>query len=154
MTVPLTTAPDTARLTAASALQTLLPELVALGLHAKQAHWNVTGPGFLPLHTLTDRIAADVNGWADRVAERAVVLGFSVDARPTTVSSATGPFPAGRPTDHEVVAELAELIEGVAIRARGSLGDLERDDAVAYDLTVEILEDLDKYHWMLQAQTP
>lgn len=55
---------------AASALQKVLPELVALSLNAKQVHWHVTGPGFLPLHALTDQIAADALGWADRVAER------------------------------------------------------------------------------------
>lgn len=152
MTATLRTAPNTARLSTASALQALLAELVALSLHAKQAHWNVTGPGFLPLHALTDRIADDLRSWADRVAERAVALGFSVDARPGTISATTGPFPAGRVTDHEVIDLLAELIHDVAIRAQGSLGDLNRDDAVAYDLTVEIVEGLDKYRWMLQAQ--
>jgi hypothetical protein len=78
----LQTVPDTARFTAASALQKLLPELVALTLNAKQAHWNVTGPAFLPLHTLTDEIAADLRTWVDRVAEHTVALGFAVDARP------------------------------------------------------------------------
>lgn len=58
-TLPDHTVPDMARLTAVSALQKLLPELVGLGLDAKQVHWNVTGPGFLALHSLTDEIAAD-----------------------------------------------------------------------------------------------
>jgi starvation-inducible DNA-binding protein len=52
--------PDTARFTSAPVLQRLLPELVALTLDLKQAHWNVTGPGFLPLHVLTDEVAAGV----------------------------------------------------------------------------------------------
>ena len=38
--------PEYGRLTTASALQELLPELVAFTLHAKQAHWNLTGPAF------------------------------------------------------------------------------------------------------------
>ena len=86
-------APDTARLAAASGLQKLLPELVALSLDAKQAHWNMTGPAFLPLHALTDRIAEDTRAWADRIAERAVALGFYVDARPATVAAAAGTLP-------------------------------------------------------------
>ena len=89
-------APDTARLAAASGLQKLLPELVALSLDAKQAHWNMTGPAFLPLHALTDDIAADTRAWADRIAERAVALGFYVDARPSTVAAAASSFPLGR----------------------------------------------------------
>jgi starvation-inducible DNA-binding protein len=153
MAATLQTVPDSARLTAASALQKLLPELVAMSLDAKQAHWNMTGPGFLPLHTFTDEIAADARAWADRVAERAVALGFPVDARPGTVAAVAGQFPAGRVADHEVIAELIARIDGVAATAWGSLDDLEQADAVAHDLTIEVLEGLEKHRWMLQAQT-
>lgn len=151
-TTALPTVPDTARLTAASALQKLLPELVALTLDAKQAHWNVTGPGFLPLHALTDQIAADTRLWTDRVAERAVALGLTVDARPATVaSSVSQPFPAGRLSDHDTIFELASRIDDIAATARDSLDVLEPSDAVAYGVTVDVIEGLEKYRWMLQA---
>ena len=146
-------APDTARLAAASALQKLLPELVALGLDAKQAHWNMTGPAFLPLHALTDDIAADTKAWADRVAERAVALGFYVDARPATVAAAAGTFPLGRVSDVEAIAELTALIDGVTATARRVLDQLAPADAVGHDIAVDILEGLEKYRWMLTAQT-
>jgi starvation-inducible DNA-binding protein len=146
-------APDTARLDAVSALQKLLPELVALSLDAKQAHWNMTGPAFLPLHALTDDIAADTRAWADRVAERAVALGFYVDARPATVAAAAGTFPLGRVTDVEAIAELTALIDGVTATARRVLDQLGPADAVAHGVTVDILEGLEKYRWMLTAQT-
>ena len=145
--------PDTARLTAASALQSLLPQLVALMLDAKQVHWNVTGPMFLPLHALTDEIAADARSWADRVAERAVALGFTVDARPGTVAAVARRFPAGRVADREATAELVLLIDSVAATARASLESLEPADAVAHDITIGVLEGLEKYRWMLRAQT-
>jgi starvation-inducible DNA-binding protein len=153
MTATTLPAPDTARLDAVSALQKLLPELVALGLDAKQAHWNTTGPAFLPLHALTDDIAADTRAWADRVAERAVSLGFYVDARPATVAASAGNFPRGRVTDIEAIAELAALIDGVTATARRVLDQVGPADAVAHDITVEILEGLEKYRWMLTAQT-
>jgi starvation-inducible DNA-binding protein len=146
-------APDTARLDAVSALQKLLPELVALSLDAKQAHWNMTGPAFLPLHALTDDIAADTRAWADRIAERAVALGFYVDARPATVAAAAGTFPLGRVTDVEAIAELAALIDGVTATARRVLDQVGLADAVAHDVTVDVLEGLEKYRWMLTAQT-
>lgn len=152
MTVAIQTAPDSTRIAAASALQQMLPELVALTMHAKQAHWNLTGPGFLPLHALTDEIAADTRNWADRIAERSLALGFPVDARPGTVASVAGQFPAGHVTDHEAVIELVDLIGGVAAIARVELAELEQADIVAHDITVEILEGLEKYRWMLQAQ--
>jgi starvation-inducible DNA-binding protein len=146
-------APETARLAAASAVQTLLPRLVALSLDAKQAHWNMTGPAFLPLHALTDDIAADTRAWADRIAERAVALGFYVDARPATVAAAAGTFPLGRVTDAEVIAELVERIDDITATAHNMLDQLASADVVAHDLTVDILEGLEKYRWLLRANT-
>lgn len=151
MSSTLDIAPDTARLGAASALQKLVPPLVALTMDAKQAHWNLVGFGFLPLHDLTDALAGDLRTWTDRAAERAVALGFAVDARPRTVSAAAGDFPAGFVPDHEVVAELAAGLGRLATTARETLAALEEDDAVAHDIVVELLEGVEKYRWMLEA---
>ncbi len=145
-------APDTAAFTAAAALQKVLPELVALSLDAKQAHWNVTGERFLALHELTDRIAADARAFADRVAERAVALGFAVDARARTVAASDGQFPAGRLGDREAIAELTAVIDRVAAATNVALGDLTDADPVAHDALVAVVEGLDKYRWMLAAQ--
>ncbi|HJR24596.1 MAG TPA: DNA starvation/stationary phase protection protein [Acidimicrobiales bacterium] len=144
--------PDTARFTSASLLQRLLPELVALALDVKQAHWNVTGPGFLPLHALTDEIAADARSWGDAVAERALALGFSVDARPRTVAAVASDFPAGHVQDHEAVAELIAVIDGVTATALRLVADLERTDAVAHTLTLDVVEGLERHRWKLRAQ--
>ena len=141
-TIPQQTVPDTARSAAVTALQRLLPELVALTLDVKHAHWNVTGPRFLPLHTLTDDIATKARTWADRVAERVMALGFTVDARP----------PTGRVADHQAITALIGLIDGVTETARRSLDELQQVDPVAHDLTVDILEGFGKYRWMLRAQ--
>jgi starvation-inducible DNA-binding protein len=152
MTSVLDIAPDTNRLTAISWLQRIVPELVALTIDAKQAHWNVTGPGFLPMHALTDQLAADSRAWTDRIAERALALGFAVDARAGTIASAAREFPAGYLTDREVIGELTLSIDQAAGTARRSLADLEVADAVAHDITVGVLEGLEKYRWMLRAQ--
>ena len=152
MTAALQTTADTHPLTAASALQQLLPQLVALSLDAKQAHWNVTGARFLPLHVLTDEIARATRDWADRVAERALALGFAVDARPQTVATVAGVFPGGRLRDNDAIIALGALIDSLADGARRELDLLERADAVTHDICVDLLEGLDKYRWMLRAQ--
>lgn len=151
MVVAIDTVPDTARLTAASALQKLLPELVALSLDAKQVHWNVTGPGFLPLHTLTDEIAAFARDRADRIAERAVALGFTVDARPGTVAASHTRLPGGELGDDEAVTQLVERLNVITADARVCLDELERSDVVGHDIVVGILEGLEKFRWMLRA---
>jgi starvation-inducible DNA-binding protein len=152
MTATIDTSPDTAQLTAASALQKVIPDLVGLTLVAKQAHWNLTGPGFLPLHELTDEIAADARDWTDRVAERAVAIGFAVDARPGTVASAADHFPAGPVADHEVIAELGVILDRIITKTRHRLAGLDDADPVSHDIIVEVLEGLEKYRWMLRAQ--
>jgi starvation-inducible DNA-binding protein len=152
MTASLDTAPDTSRLCAVSALQPLVPELVALSLDAKQAHWNMTGAGFLPLHALTDEIAADARSWTDRVAERVAALGFPVDARPGPVAGVAGPFPAGHIADHEVISELCAGLDRITNSTREALVALEATDPVGHGITVDIAEGLEKYRWMLRAQ--
>jgi starvation-inducible DNA-binding protein len=155
-------APEQAALTAAAELQQLLPELVALSLEAKQAHWNVTGPSFLALHALTDEIAVHARSWADRMAERAVALGFTVDARPGTVAVVAGEFPSGRLVDPPAASgtawpsaavELGIRIDHVAAVVHSVLAALVDTDAVAHDLTVAVLEGLERYAWLLRAQS-
>jgi starvation-inducible DNA-binding protein len=153
--------PERAPLAAAALLQDLLPELVALSLEAKQAQWNLTGPAFLPLHDITERIAVDARAWADRVAERAAALGFTVDARPQTVAVVAGHFPPGRLMDPPAASgtawpsasiELGARIEHVAASAKARLGQLAVNDPVAHDVTVEVVEGLERYAWMLSAR--
>ena len=144
---------DTNPLTAASGLQKLLPQLVALSLNAKQAHWNVTGARFFALHVLTDEIARATRDWADRVAERALALGFAVDARPQTVATFAGRFPGGRLRDSDAIIALGGAIDAFTYAARAELNHLETADAVTHDIYVDLLEGLDKYRWMLRAQT-
>jgi starvation-inducible DNA-binding protein len=49
----------------------------AIDLHAqaKQAHWNVRGPGFIAIHELFDKVSEDVETYSDMLAERAGGLG-------------------------------------------------------------------------------
>ena len=143
---------ESSQLLAVSALQKLLPELKALALNAKQVHWNVTGPAFLPLHELTDRVARDTDEWADRVAERSLALGFPVDGRPKTIAAASGQVRAGRLADNEAAIALIGLVDDVASTAWAAVGVLERNDPVGHDLVLEVLHGLEQYRWMLRAQ--
>jgi starvation-inducible DNA-binding protein len=136
---------------AASALQKLLPNLMALALDAKQAHWNVTGPASLPLRGLTGELAADAFGWADRVAERTVALGYPADGRPGTVAAVARPFLIGRLSDREAIDELGRLLDEGAAAVRAALGVLARSDAVGHDVVASTLEGVERYRWMLRA---
>lgn len=151
MTVTALNASDLHRLDTASALQKVLPELVALALDARQATWNTIGPAALSLRELADQIATDAHRWAQRVAERAVALGFFVDARPATVAAAAGLFPIGQLTVGEAVTNLTELIDNVAFTARRVHVQVATADPVAQHLAVEVIEGLERYRWLLRS---
>ncbi len=138
----------------AARLQDALVDLVALGLNAKQAHWHVHGPQFLPVHQHLDTLVDDTRAWADLLAERAVTLGVPVDGRPATVANdaRVDTFPAGHVEDGKAVALMAEEVDGVVRRLRRGLAVLGEADPVTQDVVIEVLRGLEKHLWMLQAQ--
>src|SRR5512137_575252 len=59
----------------AGLLNARLADAIDLQLQAKQAHWNVKGPSFIALHELFDRLAGELGGHVDEMAERITALG-------------------------------------------------------------------------------
>jgi starvation-inducible DNA-binding protein len=135
-------------------LQPLLIELADLALVGKQAHWNVTGPLFLPVHQQLDDLVNDVRGWADEVAERIMAVGGSADARVATVAAET-PFaalPAGRITDDKAIALVLERLDIVIAASRRRIEALDGIDLVSQDLVIAVVAGLEKHRWMFSAQ--
>ena len=134
-------------------LQSAVADLLALALVAKNAHWNVTGPLFRPLHALFDEMASSHLEAADRAAERLRALGRPVDGRPSTVSAATvvPEPPIALLPDVEAVTRALTALEWVASRIRDRFDEIE-DDLVSHDLLVGVLASLDQFAWMLRSQ--
>ena len=135
-------------------LQALLADLIDLSLQGKQAHWNVVGPLFQPVHAQLDNIVDDARIWADDVAERKVTIDLAADGQSGDVAmqSRLEPLPQGYIADGEAVALMENRVAGVASRARVAaerLGDL---DLASQDLIIEIVRGLEKHQWMLRAQ--
>ncbi|MEV8631821.1 DNA starvation/stationary phase protection protein [Streptosporangium sp. NPDC051023] len=137
-----------------TALQGALVDLLELSLLGKQAHWNVIGHNFRSLHLQLDEIVAAARLHADTVAERAVALGANPDGRATTLSK-TSEVPeveAGYLNDGKVVAAMTDILGSVIRRMRERIGATEKPDPVTQDILIEITQDLEKYHWMVEAQ--
>jgi starvation-inducible DNA-binding protein len=148
-----TTLTDSVRRQTGQILQGRLVDLLALSLNVKQAHWHVTGRTFKQVHEQLDEINADVRGWSDDVAERAIMLDVPVDGRPQAVAtSSVAEFPTGFLTDDKVVDAVAEQIVAVVGAARPELETLDRLDLVTQDLLIGIIAGLEKHLWMLRAQ--
>lgn len=144
----------TSKKVVAEALQGALVDLIDLSLVAKQAHWNVVGPHFRSLHLQLDELVTLAREHADTVAERAVALGVNPDGRSATVAGATKVQQPehGWIEDGKVVATFTDILEGVIKRMRERIEATDEPDPVTQDLLIAVAQDIEKQHWMFQAQ--
>ena len=148
------TLPDNTRKAVISLLQARLADALDLAGQAKQAHWNVKGPGFIALHELFDQIHAETMGHADLIAERLVMLGGQAYGTTQAVSETTSlkPYPldASRQEDHIEALSTALADFGGAIRRAIGDADESGDDDTA-DLFTEVSRAVDKSLWFVEA---
>jgi len=108
-----------------------------LQLQAKQAHWNVKGPNFIPLHGLFDTVAADAAGFSDSVAERIAALGGQAEGSINAVGLRTTllAYPVEIVAGRDQVDALSTSMAVVGKTIRGSIyRAIELDDADTADL--------------------
>lgn len=137
------------------ALQGALVDLVDLALVAKQVHWNVVGPRFRSVHLQLDEVVTSARTHSDVVAERASALGVTPDGRAATVASARAipGVPEGWVKDTDAVRILVDALGVVITRMRERIRATEEPDPITQDLLIGLTGDLEKHHWMFQAET-
>ncbi|MFF5531822.1 Dps family protein [Streptomyces cinerochromogenes] len=140
--------------TVAEALQGALVDLLDLALAAKQIHWNIVGPRFRSIHLQLDEVVDSARTHSDTVAERASALGVPPDGRAATVASGSGikTTPAGWIKDTDAVGAMVDALGSVITRMRERVEATGGPDAVSQDLLIGITADLEKHHWMFQAE--
>ncbi|WP_067485987.1 Dps family protein [Actinomadura hibisca] len=140
---------------AGEALQGALVDLIDLALLAKQAHWNLTGPRFKVVHEHLDEVVDLARQSQDDVAERAVAIGVSPDGRAQTVADRTElpQLEAGYLGDDKVVAAITDTLAQIIGRFRDRIAATDEPDPVSQDLLIGITAELEKQHWMFQAQS-
>ncbi|MFD4479360.1 DNA starvation/stationary phase protection protein [Streptomyces sp. NBC_01283] len=140
--------------TVSDALQGALVDLVDLSLVAKQIHWNVVGTRFRSVHLQLDEVVDTARTHSDTVAERASTLGVSPDGRAATVarSSGIGEVAGGWVKDADAVGTLVDALGAVITRMRERVAATGDADPVSQDIFIGITADLEKHHWMFQAE--
>ncbi|WP_433129090.1 Dps family protein [Micromonospora sp. CA-240977] len=136
------------------ALQQVLADLINLGMLAKQAHWNLTGPRFRSLHVQLDELADLARQHADQVAERAVTVGFNPDGRAATVADQST-LPGLEHGDVEEGAAVEIVIDAlfVLIRTlRQAVTDTATSDPISQDLLIGVTAAVEQQHWLFRAQ--
>lgn len=131
-----------------------LADMSDLYSQTKQAHWNVKGPQFIALHELFDKLAEEVEGYVDDIAERAVELGGTAMGTNRMSAAATrlAEYPA-KPMDG--MAHVRALVERYAMGAASTRAAIDTaakaGDADTADLFTEISRGMDKWLWFLEA---
>lgn len=135
-------------------LNARLADAIDLQRQAKQAHWNVKGPSFIALHELFDKIAGEVDGHVDEMAERITALGGTAEGTLQVVAgrSQLEPYPLrlaeGRAHLEALAGALARFGKAVrqAIDESGKAGDADTSD-----LFTGVSRDVDKSLWLVEA---
>ncbi|MDX2703004.1 DNA starvation/stationary phase protection protein [Streptomyces sp. PA03-6a] len=154
MTVVKSTLPEADRKTVGEALQHTLSDLIDLSLVAKQVHWNVVGARFRSVHLQLDDVVTTARTYADTVAERAAAVGVTPDGRAGTVSKSSriDEVPDGWIKDEKVVSVMIVALDAVIRRVRQGIEATEKPDPVSQDILIGLAAELEKHHWMFQAE--
>ena len=136
-----------------SLLNQQLVDTFDLYSQTKQAHWNVKGANFFSLHELFDKLAGELLGHVDTIAERVTTLGGMANgtARMTAAGSRLPETP--EVTEGQAWVEgLVERYAQLAASTRGAIGTADGlGDANTADLLTGVSRDLDKSLWFLEA---
>jgi starvation-inducible DNA-binding protein len=135
-------------------LQESLVDLIDLHLLAKQAHWNLTGRNFRPIHLQLDEVVAFAREYADDLAERAVAIGVNPDGRARTVAerSKLHQLETGWLPDDKVVAAVTDMLGEMSKRFRDRIETTDDTDLVTQDLLIKVAQKIDEQHWMFAVQ--
>ena len=127
----------------------------AIDLHAraKHAHWNVTGPAFIGVHKLFDKIAGDADDWADTMAERARYLGVEAPGTAKTAAlSFLGPYTVGIAGTQVHLAAINRSLETFCGSTRSAIAScLGLKDQASADVFIEITRAADKDTYLVRS---
>ncbi|GAB3460011.1 Dps family protein [Actinophytocola sediminis] len=145
---------DSERKSTGGVLQATLVDLIDVSLIAKQAHWNVVGAHFRSAHLQLDELVTAARTYVDEVAERANAIGVSPNGKASTVVGNSGmpEYPDNWQSTETTVAAIVELLSTMIARLRKRIDETDKSDLVTQDLLIEIAAELEKQHWMWQAQ--
>ena len=133
-------------------LQQLTVDLLALFNQHKEAHWNVNGPLYLPLHEFYQEQADFYRGQADVFAERTLHLGDSIDGRYATIARTTTipEFPAGYVTDNESIKLLLDRVTVLQKEVYKDIRETEQSDPPTSNKLQDLAYAVDKNLWQLR----
>jgi starvation-inducible DNA-binding protein len=139
--------------TLAEGLTNVLADTYRLTFKSHAVHWNVEGPMFFAVHSLTEAQYEDMFAAADKLAERIRAIGQMAPMAMSQIMSASViEDPEGTPSAGEMCRMLAEDHQRIAYRLHAliEIAD-EKKDPVTEDLATERSAFHEQAAWMLRA---
>jgi starvation-inducible DNA-binding protein len=127
-----------------------LADAIDLQLQCRQTYWNVKGPNFLSLRELFDKVAEEVEEYANLIAERIVQLGGKAEGTAHAVvgrSSLDGHLLASAGHIDTLTTTLTDF--GRHTRY-ASAQATELRDADTADIFTDIARGIDKWLWFVE----
>lgn len=132
-----------------------LADAIDMQARAKHAHWNITGPAFIALHELFDKVAEHAEAAGDEIAERMRALGNDAPGLLTQVVKASSlpAYKAKAGPDH--LRALAESLAAFGKVLRDAIDEAdELKDADTADLFTGLSRENDKLLWFVESHEP
>jgi starvation-inducible DNA-binding protein len=135
------------------ALKQLTVDLLALHNMYKEAHWDLTGPLYLPLHEYFQQQADFYLQQADLFAERVLHLGASVDGRFSTIARTTklAELPDGYLTDDHSLKLMLDRVTVLQKEIYEVIGETSESDPPTGNKLQDLAYSVDKNLWQLRA---
>jgi len=146
--------PPKARTELIDMLNGTLATAIDLTTQVKQAHWNIKGPWFFARHELFDKLATNLRGWSDDMAERASTLGGYAEG---TVRMAAKASELDEYDDKIVEGKqhIRALVDRYGVFAKQIREGIElsqkSDDVVTEDLLIEVVRGAELDMWFLES---
>jgi starvation-inducible DNA-binding protein len=144
---------DEERRKSVKGLQQLTVDLLALHNMYKEAHWDLTGPLYVPLHEYFQQQADFYLQQADLFAERVLHLGAYVDGRISTIARTTklAELPEGYLTDDHSLKLLLDRVSVLQTEIYELIGETEGGDPPTSNKLQDLAYSVDKDLWQLRA---
>ncbi len=143
-----------ARQSAIEYLECLVATAADVSMAARQAHWNVRGPAFLPLHEMFGEIADKILHHVDELAERSAALGGipRCSAQSVAAGSVLKPYPNFCFDGAEHIEQLSQRLAVLSTALRQASVDLEGSrDPVTAHIMVEACATVEHMLWKLES---
>lgn len=108
----------------------------------KDLHWNVNGDGFLEIHELYGDLYDSLNGFQDRIAERARGMGKSVTGQTSEIRVLQYSVNGSINEAVNILGSLKVLVESI---------DDATEDVTTKNILGELSEEIDKYTYKLKS---